>query len=111
MLDLIVNAITGAFAASEAPGPAGRRRTVAEEVVWILAAMVFPALDFLLVYELGSGLVLPLPFAFALLTLVLGVRLRANPHLLVVAPLTCLLFSFAAGVFAALLGADGFFGV
>jgi hypothetical protein len=72
--------------------------------------MGFPALDFLLVFQLGGAVAFPLPFALAAATFALGVRVRAAGGLLFLATFCCLIFCLAASLFGALMGAGGFFG-
>jgi hypothetical protein len=110
MLDLVFTAITSVFAASPGPGTADRRRTMAEEVVWTLAIMGFPALDFFLVLALGPALAIPLPFVLAAVTLLLAARMHENRRLQVLAPLAALVFCLTASFFGALFSQGGFFG-
>jgi hypothetical protein len=110
VIDLIAGAIGSLFAASEAPGRSGTKRTAAQELVWTLAIMGFPTLDFLLVLGLGAGVALPLPFALAAATFALAVRARGDGSLVFLASSCCLIFCLGASLFGALMGAGGFFG-
>lgn len=110
MIDLIANAIGSMFASSGAPRTAGAKRTPGQELLWGLAIMGFPILDFLAVFQLGAALALPLPFLLGAATLALARRVGADRGLTFLATLCGFLFCLAASFFGALMGAGGFFG-
>jgi ABC-type spermidine/putrescine transport system permease subunit I len=111
MFDLIFTAISSLVAGSSAPGR--QEATTWEEIVWGMATVFFPILDFLLMIRFGPDsstvLLVMLPVGFALLTTVLSALGGSIFLRTLVSALTCLLFCLAAGFVAAFLNVFTFF--
>ena len=105
-MDAFLDAL-GSLFASGPPGTHGRRSS-GQELVWGLAILGFPLLDFFLAMQ-SASLAMFLPFAFTAATLLLAVRVRAGAVLTLMATSFCFVFSLGASFVGAFFAPGGFF--
>ena len=111
MFDLIFTAISSLVAGSSPPGR--QEATTWEEIVWGMATVFFPILDFMLMIRFGPDgatlLLVMLPVGFALLTTVLSAVGGSIFLRTLVSAMTCLVFCLGAGFAATFLQVVTFF--
>lgn len=93
------------FSAAPPPETAGRGKTTGDQVAELLGMMVFPALTLFLVAEGFVLGVILLPAAFAVVTLLAGMRLNGRPRPVGLSTIFCALACFMAGIVGAALAA------